>query len=228
MLFGYRLKESLRRFNQQISDKLSKIDIKSSQKKMTAVIMSALVEGSPRLLVQLIQGHARRSVFAVQPSVIRCTYYFTNDQLHDKVGDLFVEGVAESKAQSSQSIVPHVVVSEIPSMSADGEYKLNVISPDKSSSGVHPYASLHPTAHLVITQRTMNVEQLDIKMSAPSRHTLSMETEVSSAGDVTVVQDASYEYDEISGSCLYRRKCDNLLTYFTSMCILSDSSLVHQ
>ena len=188
MLFGYRLKESLRRFNQQISDKLSKIDIKSNQKKMTAVIMSALVEGSPRLMVQLIQGHTRQSVFAVQPSVTIYTYYFTNDQLYDKVGDLFVEGVAESKAKSSQSIVPHVVVSEIPSVSADGECKLSVISPDKSSSSVHRYTSLHPTAHLAITQNTAEMQQLDMKMSAPIRYTLNMTIEVSSAGDVTVEQ----------------------------------------
>ena len=186
MLFAYRLKESLRRFNQQISDKLSKIDIKSNQKKMTAVIMSALVEGSPRLLVQLIQGHTRQSVFAVQPSVILYTYYFTNDQLYDKVGDLFEKGMAGFTALSSMSFPPHVVVSEIPSVSTDGEYKLSVISPDQSSSAGYQYTYLHPTAHLVITQSTPNMEQLDIKLSAFSQRTLNMETEVSSAGDVNV------------------------------------------
>ena len=153
---------------------------------MTAVIMSAQVEGTPQLLVQLIQGHTKQSVITSQPSATLYTYYFTNDQLYDKVGDLFVEGMAESKAQSSQSIVPHIVVSEIPSVSADGEYRLSVISPDKSSSGVYRYKSLHPAAHLVITQSTTDMEQLDIKMSAPSCHTLNMETEVSSAGDVNV------------------------------------------
>ena len=155
---------------------------------MTAVIMSALVKGSPRLLVHLIQGHTRQSVFAVHPSATLYTYYFTNDQLYDKVGDLFEKSKAdfESKAQSSTSFPPHIVVSEIPSVSADGEYKLSVIFPDKSLSGVYRYTALHPTADLVITQRAADVEQLDIKLSAFSQPTLNMETEVSSVGDVNV------------------------------------------
>ena len=164
---------------------------------MTAVIMSALVEGSPRLLVQLIQSHTRQSVFASQPSVTLYTYHFTNDQLSEKVGDLYVKSNIdfESKAKSSTSFPPHIVVSEIPSVSADGKYKLSVIFPDKSSSGVYRYTSLHPTADLVITQSKTDVEHLGIKLSAFSQHTLNMETEVSSAGDVNVKlfsQNASY------------------------------------